>query len=55
MNQKSDGRSPGFTPKQGQYLAFIDACHFVAHFVAAFSRRTVATALVRCVMLQRTL
>ncbi len=34
MNQKSDGRSPGFTPKQGQYLAFIDACHFVAHFVA---------------------
>ena len=30
MNQKSDGRSPGFTPKQGQYLAFIDAYHFVA-------------------------
>jgi len=30
MNQKSDGRSPGFTPKQGQYLAFIGAYHFVA-------------------------
>jgi len=25
MNQMSDGRSPSFTPKQGQYLAFIDA------------------------------
>ena len=25
MNQMSGGRGPGFTPKQGQYLAFIDA------------------------------
>jgi DNA-binding MarR family transcriptional regulator len=25
MNQMSGGRSPSFTPKQGQYLAFIDA------------------------------
>jgi DNA-binding MarR family transcriptional regulator len=25
MNQMSGGRRPGFTPKQGQYLAFIDA------------------------------
>ena len=25
MNQMSDGRRPSFTPKQGQYLAFIDA------------------------------
>ena len=25
MNQLSGGRRPGFTPKQGQYLAFIDA------------------------------
>jgi DNA-binding MarR family transcriptional regulator len=25
MNQMSDGPRPGFTPKQGQYLAFIDA------------------------------
>jgi DNA-binding MarR family transcriptional regulator len=25
MNQMSGMRSPGFTPKQGQYLAFIDA------------------------------
>src|SRR5436309_14798857 len=25
MNQMSDGHRPGFTPKQGQYLAFIDA------------------------------
>ena len=25
MNQMSDRRSPSFTPKQGQYLAFIDA------------------------------
>jgi DNA-binding MarR family transcriptional regulator len=25
MNQMSDGRRPNFTPKQGQYLAFIDA------------------------------
>jgi DNA-binding MarR family transcriptional regulator len=25
MNQMSDGRIPSFTPKQGQYLAFIDA------------------------------
>ncbi|CCD87677.1 putative SOS-response transcriptional repressor, LexA [Bradyrhizobium sp. ORS 285] len=25
MNQMSDKAAPGFTPKQGQYLAFIDA------------------------------
>ena len=25
MNQMSDGLKPSFTPKQGQYLAFIDA------------------------------
>jgi DNA-binding MarR family transcriptional regulator len=25
MNRMSDGQKPGFTPKQGQYLAFIDA------------------------------
>ena len=25
MNQMSGERRPGFTPKQGQYLAFIDA------------------------------
>jgi DNA-binding MarR family transcriptional regulator len=25
MNQISEGRRPSFTPKQGQYLAFIDA------------------------------
>jgi DNA-binding MarR family transcriptional regulator len=25
MKQMSDGRTPSFTPKQGQYLAFIDA------------------------------
>jgi DNA-binding MarR family transcriptional regulator len=25
MNQMSGGQRPGFTPKQGQYLAFIDA------------------------------
>jgi len=25
MNQMSGGNKPGFTPTQGQYLAFIDA------------------------------
>jgi hypothetical protein len=25
LNQMSGGRTPDFTPKQGQYLAFIDA------------------------------
>jgi hypothetical protein len=25
MNQMSGGHKPGFTPTQGQYLAFIDA------------------------------
>jgi len=25
MNQMSGERRPGFTPKQGQYLAFIDS------------------------------
>ena len=25
MNQMSGGQNPNFTPKQGQYLAFIDA------------------------------
>jgi DNA-binding MarR family transcriptional regulator len=25
MNQMSGGQTPSFTPKQGQYLAFIDA------------------------------